>query len=188
MEQNQILEAQQAFNQAFISSSKKFFLYYKTLAEKAMLQLEDEELFLEPSLGLNSIAILVQHMSGNMHSRWAGFPNTDGESATRNRDAEFELHLTSREALLEAWEAGWEQVFLALDRIEDVLLPVTIRGEPITSLEAVQRQVAHYAHHVGQIVQLAKMQRGQAWLSLSIARGASAAFNAAKLEKTISDS
>jgi Protein of unknown function (DUF1572) len=162
----------------FIRSSHKFFLYYKTLGEKAISQLEDAQLFLEPSAGGNSIAIIVQHLSGNMHSRWSGFPNSDGESPTRNRDTEFELHLETREELLETWESGWAVVFAALERIEDVLRPMQIRGETITVLEAVQRQVAHYAHHVGQIVLLAKTMRGQEFTSLSIPRGGSSAFNA----------
>ncbi len=167
----------------FLKSSHKFFLYYKNLAEKAMSQLEEKHLFLEPSAGGNSIAIIVQHMNGNMHSRWQNFPNTDGESATRNRDAEFELHLSTQAELLEAWESGWAMVFAALERIEDVLAPVAIRSEQITVLEAVQRQVAHYAHHVGQIVLLAKTMRGQEFISLSIARGGSSAFNTAMLEQ-----
>ncbi len=167
----------------FIRSSHKFFLYYKILGEKAMQQLEEAQLFLEPSAGSNSIAIIVQHMAGNMHSRWTGFPNTDGESATRNRDAEFELHLATREELLKTWESGWSVVFAALERIEDVLSPMQIRGETLTVLEAVQRQVAHYAHHVGQIVLLAKTMRGQEFTSLSIPRGGSSKFNATMLEK-----
>jgi hypothetical protein len=115
----------------FIRSSKKFFLYYKNLGEKAISQLEEAQLFLEPSAGGNSIAIIVQHMAGNMHSRWASFPNGDGESATRNRDAEFELHLATRAEVFKTWESGWEQVFTALERIEDVLRPMQIRGETI---------------------------------------------------------
>ncbi len=167
----------------FLKSSHKFFDYYKNLAEKAMLQLEEAQLFLEPSAGSNSIAIIVQHMAGNMHSRWQNFPNTDGESASRNRDAEFELHLSTKAELLEAWESGWADVFAALGRIKDILAPLTIRGEQITVLEAVQRQVAHYAHHVGQIVLLAKIMRGQSWVSLSIVRDGSGAFHTAMLEQ-----
>ena len=161
----------------FLNSSHKFFLYYKELGEKAMLQLEDQQLFLDPSEGGNSIAVIVQHMAGNMHSRWTGFPDTtDGESASRNRDAEFELHLSTREKLLDTWESGWAVVFAALERIDDLLKTITIRGEQISVLEAVQRQVAHYAHHVGQIVFLAKIMQGQEFISLSIPRGGSVAF------------
>ncbi len=168
----------------FLKSSRKFFLYYKELGEKAMLQLEEAQLFLTPSAGSNSIAVIVQHMAGNMHSRWTGFPDTDGESASRNRDAEFELHLDTREELHKTWESGWAVVFAALERIDDVLKTVTIRGQQITVLEAIQRQVAHYAHHAGQIVFSAKIMRGQEFISLSVPRGGSAAFNAAMLEKT----
>jgi hypothetical protein len=168
----------------FLKTSQKFFLYYKTLGEKAMGQLEDKQLFLEPSEGSNSIAIIVQHLSGNMHSRWTGFPDADGESASRNRDAEFELFLSTRKNLLETWESGWAVVFAALERLDDVMRLVKIRGESITVLEAVQRQVAHYAHHVGQIVLLAKIMRGEDFISLSVPRGGSAAFNTAMQEKT----
>jgi hypothetical protein len=163
----------------FLSSSRKFFGYYKTLAEQALLQLEDAALFTTPSEGGNSIAVVVQHMVGNMHSRWAGFPAQDGESQTRNRDAEFEPSLQTRAEMMAAWEGGWAVLYAALERLEglDLLVPVRIRGEQITALEAVQRQLAHYPHHIGQIVLLAKTMRGQAWQSLSIARGGSAAFN-----------
>jgi uncharacterized damage-inducible protein DinB len=170
----------------FIASSRKFFVYYKTLGEKTFLQLEDEQLFLEPNTGSNSIAVIVQHMVGNMHSRWAGFPNQDGESQTRNRDAEFEPYLQSRAELLAAWEGGWAVLFAALEQLEaiELLSPIRIRGEQISALEAVHRQLAHYAHHVGQIVLLGKMFRGQDWQSLSIPRGGSAVFNQQMQEKT----
>jgi hypothetical protein len=172
--------------QEFIASSHKFFLYYKTLGEQAMLQLEDEQLFLANSGG-NSIAVLVQHMAGNMHSRWAGFPDQDGESQSRNRDAEFEVFLKSRDEMLGVWESGWAVLFSALERLNqlDLLQTVQIRGEPVSVLEAVHRQLAHYAHHVGQIVLLAKTWRAEAWQSLSIARGDSAAFNQRMFKKVL---
>jgi hypothetical protein len=171
--------------QEFIASSRKFFVYYKTLGEKAMAQLEDDQLFLAHPNG-NSIAVVVQHMAGNMHSRWAGFPDQDGESQSRNRDTEFEVYLQTRDDLLTTWQGGWAVLFAALERLEglDLLHTVRIRGEDITALEAVHRQLAHYAHHVGQIVLLGKSWRGEDWQSLSIARGGSGAFNQSMLEKT----
>ncbi len=169
----------------FLQSSHKFFLYYKTLAEKAMLQLEEHELLLDLH-GANSVAIIVQHMVGNMISRWQNFPSNDGENPNRNRDEEFSLQLRTRAEIMQHWEHGWREVFAALKRLEQISLleTTTIRGEEITAIEAVQRQIAHYAHHVGQIVFIAKMQRGEHWQSLSIPKGGSSAFNAAMLEKS----
>jgi uncharacterized damage-inducible protein DinB len=166
------------------ASSLKFFRYYKQLGESALAQLRDDELHLEPAPGMNSVAVIVKHLAGNMRSRWDHL-FSDGESATRNRDLEFEDDAESRSEIMARWESGWASVFAVLEglRDEDWLRQVRIRGEPITVLEAVQRQLAHYPHHVGQIVLIARIRRGADWQSLSVPRGGSAAFNASMLEK-----
>jgi uncharacterized damage-inducible protein DinB len=152
---------------------------YKQLAEKAMAQVSDEQLLVSLDAEMNSIALIVKHMTGNMRSRWTDFLSTDGEKPDRNRDSEFVEPPTSREALTAAWEAGWAQVFAALAPLTDADLTrtVTIRGEAHSVLQAINRQLAHYACHVGQIVFLAKQLQHANWTSLSVPRGQSAAFN-----------
>ena len=158
---------------AFKASSLKFFRYYKRLAENAFAQLSDEQLHVVLAPDSNSVAVIVQHMAGNMHSRWDNFLSTDGESATRDRDLEFTDLFEPRDGLMRRWEGGWAVVFAALEglRDEDWTRTVTIRGEPLSVIEAVQRQLAHYPHHVGQIVLLARQMRGASWQNLSVARG-----------------
>jgi len=149
---------------------------HKRLAEGAMAQLKDEELFVTLDPVSNSIAVIVKHMAGNMRSRFTGFLTTDGEKPDRYRDQEFELGPTiTRADLTKWWEEGWARVFEAIEslRPEDVMRTVTIRGEPHTVLQALNRQVAHYAYHTGQIVFLAKHLRSGKWKSLSIPRGKS---------------
>lgn len=169
------------FIPAFKTSSLKFFRYYKQLAEGAMVQLSDEELHAVSAPDLNSIAVIVQHMAGNMHSRWDNFLTSDGESATRDRDLEFTDLNESRDQLMQRWEGGWAALFAALEALSDVdwTRSVTIRNERLSVIEAVQRQLAHYPHHVGQIVLLARATRGADWQNLSIARGQSTAYTAA---------
>ena len=169
------------FISTFKASSLKFFAYYKQLAENAMMQLSDEQLHTTLAPDSNSIAVIVQHMVGNMHSRWDNFLSSDGESATRDRDLEFNDLFEPRDALMRRWEGAWVVLFAALHGLsdEDWMRSVTIRGETLSVIEAVQRQLAHYPHHVGQIVILAKTMRGADWQSLSIARGQSAAYTAA---------
>jgi hypothetical protein len=148
----------------------------KRLAEGAMAQLKDDELFLALEPESNSIAVIVKHMAGNMRSRFTDFLTSDGEKPDRHRDTEFELAVnTTRADLTTWWETGWSQVFAAIESLkpEDVMRKVTIRGEPHTVLQAVNRQIAHYAYHIGQIVFLAKHMRGDQWKSLSIPRGKS---------------
>ena len=151
----------------FKASSLKFFAYYKQLAESAMAQLSDEQLHIVFAPDLNSIAVIVQHMAGNMHSRWDNFLSSDGESATRDRDLEFNDLFEPRDQLMQRWEGGWGALFSALEglRNEDWTRNVTIRGESLSVVEAVQRQLAHYPHHVGQIVILARAMRGADWQS-----------------------
>ena len=154
---------------------------HKRLAEGAMAQLKDHELFLTLDPESNSIAVLVKHMAGNMRSRFTDFLTTDGEKPDRHRDQEFELSsATTRADLTKWWEEGWARVFSAIEGLtpDDVMRTVTIRGEPHSVLQAINRQIAHYAYHTGQIVFLAKHFRSGKWRSLSIARGKSEEFNA----------
>lgn len=169
----------------FLEISRKMFQYYKGLADKSMAVLSEDEIHLLPNEESNSIAIIVKHMSGNMHSRFTDFLTTDGEKEWRNRDGEFEDAYTSKQEMLEAWEKGWACLFKALDSVssETMMDIVYIRNEGHTVLEALTRQLAHYASHVGQIVYLAKMIRNKEWQTLSIARGGSSAFNQGKFNQ-----
>lgn len=155
----------------------------KTQADRAIAQIGDEQLFSPLDREANSIAIIMKHLAGNMRSRWTDFLTSDGEKPDRNRDREFELDTAdTKEALLASWEEGWSRVFDAVSslRPEDLSKAVTIRGESHSVLEAINRQMTHYAAHVGQIVLLAKHFAGPAWQSLSIPRGKSKEFDVAK--------
>ncbi len=155
------------------------FRYYKGLAERAMAQVTDEQLGAVLDGETNSIAITVKHMAGNMRSRWTDFLTTDGEKPNRNRDTEFEDPASTREDLLAQWEEGWQCVFGALEPLseQDLTRTVTIRGEAHSVMQAINRQVAHYAYHCGQIVLLAKHFKNSEWACLSVPRGKSANFN-----------
>lgn len=158
------------------------FRQYKELGEKALAQVDDEAFFRTLDRDTNSLAVIVKHMAGNMRSRWRDFLTTDGEKPDRRRDTEFELEGTDdRGALTARWEEGWRTVFAAIEPLTaaDFARTVTIRGEPHSVLQAINRQLTHYAYHVGQIVYAARWQRGSAWRTLSVAKGGSAAFNAA---------
>jgi Protein of unknown function (DUF1572) len=160
----------------YIEEARRQMRGHKRLAEGAMAQLKDEELFITLDPESNSIAVLVKHMAGNMRSRFTDFLTSDGEKPDRFRDREFELNpATTRADLMKWWEEGWERVFAAIDSLkpEDVMRTVTIRGEPHTVLQAVNRQIAHYAQHTGQIVFLVKHIRSSGWKTLSIPRGKS---------------
>jgi hypothetical protein len=154
----------------YLAFTKKQFLQYKILAEKAMAQIEDEKLFLRVNEESNSIAMIIQHMAGNMLSRWTNFLTEDGEKEWRKRDAEFEVVLETKGEMLEEWERGWQCLFDALNSLSPSQLQDTmyIRGEVHTVLEAINRQLVHYPYHVGQIVFLAKMFRGTGWETLSM--------------------
>ncbi len=153
---------------------------HKRLAEGAMAQLKDDELFIALDAEGNSIAVLVKHMAGNMRSRFTDFLTSDGEKPDRHRDQEFELNpaTTTRADLTKWWEEGWARVFTAIEALkpEDVARTVTVRGQPHTVLQAINRQIAHYAQHTGQIVFLAKHIRSGKWKTLSIPRGKSEEF------------
>jgi len=155
----------------YLDNMKKLYRYYKLLAEKAMQQLEPQQMLYSHNVDSNSIATIVKHMHGNMLSRWTDFLTTDGEKPNRNRDGEFENDL-SAEKVFELWEEGWACVFSALDNIEEdqLLFTVYIRKEAHTVMEAINRQLAHYSYHAGQIVYAAKMLKQGEWQSLSIPR------------------
>ncbi len=166
----------------YLDEARRQMRGHKRLAEGAMAQLKDEELFITLDPESNSIAVLVKHMAGNMRSRFTDFLTSDGEKPDRFRDQEFELSpATTRGDLMKSWEDGWMRVFAAIESLkpEDVMRTVTIRGEPHTVLQAVNRQIAHYAQHTGQIVFLAKHIRSGSWNTLSIPRGKSEDFKTA---------
>jgi uncharacterized protein DUF1572 len=153
---------------------------HKRLAEGAMAQLKDDELFITLDPETNSIAVIVKHMAGNMRSRFTDFLTSDGEKPDRHRDQEFELNAatTTRADLTKWWEDGWARVFATIESLkpDDVMRKVTIRGEANTVLQAINRQIAHYAQHTGQIVFMAKHIRSAKWRTLSIPRGKSEDF------------
>jgi Protein of unknown function (DUF1572) len=167
------------FTTSYLEDSLAVLRYYKKLAERAMDQLNDEQLFAVLDHEANSIAIIVKHMVGNMRSRWTDFLTTDGEKPNRNRDSEFVDPPSTRAALLDEWESGWNCVFEALESLTDADLErrITIRGEAHSVMQAINRQLAHYPHHVGQIVLLAKHFACDNWKSLSVPRNKSAEFN-----------
>lgn len=167
------------FTTSYLEDALSLFHSYKTLAERAMEQVSDADLLAAIDGEANSIAVIVKHMAGNMRSRWTDFLTTDGEKADRNRDSEFEAPSATRADLMQLWEEGWQCLFTALDPLvdEDLDRTVTIRGEAHSVMQAVNRQLAHYPHHIGQIVLLAKHFAGDRWQSLSIPRNRSAEFN-----------
>jgi len=167
------------FTTSYVDDSVDLLRYYKTLAERAIDQVTEEQLYATLDGEMNSIAVVVKHMAGNMRSRWTDFLTTDGEKPGRDRDAEFVNPPATREALLQVWEDGWSRVFQALEPLSDADLgrTVTIRGEAHSVMQAINRQMAHYANHVGQIVMLAKHFAHERWQSLSVPRNRSTEFN-----------
>ncbi|MDN3677233.1 DUF1572 family protein [Flavobacterium paronense] len=172
----------------YLESIKKQFLYYKTIGEKAMDQLEPEQLFNTVNEDTNSIAVIIKHLSGNMLSRWTNFLTTDGEKEWRIRDIEFEdshLHGNDKAELMKLWDKGWDCFFNAInalttDQLETIIY---IRNEGHTVIEAINRQLAHYPYHIGQIVFYAKMLKQTEWSSLSIPKNKSNSYNADKFGK-----
>lgn len=161
------------------------FRNYKKLAERAMEQVNDDEFFRSIDDEANSIAVTVKHIAGNLRSRWTDFLTSDGEKPDRQRDTEFEIVRDTRESLMDSWEAGWKILFEAVGslKVKDFSRKVTIRGEPHTVAEAINRQLTHYAYHVGQIVLLAKHFRSSEWKTLSVPRNRSEEFNKFLTEK-----
>ena len=163
----------------YLDEARRQMRGHKRMGEGAMSQLKDEDFFVTLDPESNSVAILVKHLAGNMRSRFTDFLTTDGEKPDRFRDQEFELTpATTRADVMRWWEEGWSCVFAAIDTLkpEDVMRTVTIRAEPHTVLQAINRQIAHYAQHVGQIVFLAKHLRSSEWKTLTIPRGKSEQF------------
>lgn len=167
------------FTTSYLKDSIAVFAYYKKLGERAIAQVSDEQITQTLDGEANSIATIVKHLAGNMRSRWTDFLTSDGEKPDRNRDSEFEEPPATRAALLKTWEAGWSCLFSALEPLTDADLnrSVTIRGEAHSVMQAINRQLAHYPHHVGQIVLLAKHFAHDHWQSLSVPRRGSAEYN-----------
>jgi hypothetical protein len=167
--------------ETYIQTSIREFRRMKGLADGAMAQVTPEQFFAMPSEHDNSIAVIVKHVGGNLLSRWTDFLTTDGEKPGRNRDSEFEIApADTQQILIERWESGWAVLFSALEPLADGDLErtVTIRGEPLSVLLAIIRQLTHYSYHIGQIVYVAKHYAASSWRSMSIPRGKSAQFNA----------
>lgn len=166
------------FTTSYVEDSIAIFRYYKKLGERAIEQVSDGQLLAVLDDDMNSIALIVKHMSGNMRSRWTDFLTTDGEKPDRSRDAEFSDPPATREALLEMWEDGWQRLLATLESLSDADLgrTITIRGEAHSVMQAINRQVAHYSYHCGQIVFLAKHLCSARWKTLSVPLGKSAEF------------
>ena len=182
-----------SFYQDYLADAVQSFRNYKKLTDRAVEQVSDDEFFAILDAESNSIAVIVKHIAGNLHSRWRDFLTTDGEKADRDRDREFEMIEDTRESLLEFWETGWQTLFDNIEPLteEDFSRTITIRGEPHTVVEAINRQLTHYSYHIGQIVFLAKHLKSTEWKTLSVPRNRSAQFNqhladqqAAGIEKT----
>ncbi len=165
-------------NEGFLKDSIKRFKYYKDLGDKTFEQLDQADFFFTPDTESNSIAIIIQHMYGNMLSRWTNFLTEDGEKHWRKRDAEFEPMQCSKADLLNFWNDGWKCLISTLESLEttDLIKTITIRTEPLVVYDAILRQLAHYPYHVGQIVYLGKMIKQSNWKSLSIPKGDSAVY------------
>jgi hypothetical protein len=163
----------------YLDSAISRLLTYKTLGEKTFAQLEEKDFHYAPNNESNSISVIIMHLHGNMLSRWTNFLTEDGEKPGRNREAEFDPPPLGKDALIALWDEGWTCLLSALRalRDEDLLKTITIRHEPLIAIDAINRQLAHYPHHVGQIVYIGKMIRGERWQSLSIPRGASESVN-----------
>src|SRR5215470_18781661 len=165
---------------SYVKDSISLFQHYKKLGENAIAQCPDPGLFATIDEENNSIAITVKHMTGNMRSRWTDFLTSDGEKPNRNRDSEFEEAPKTRADLLDLWDAGWKIVFAALEPLDDAAMTktVAIRGEEHSVMQAINRQIAHYSYHIGQIVMLAKHFAGANWKALTIPKKKSGEFNA----------
>jgi hypothetical protein len=167
------------FQNEFLQTAIRRLKYYKDLAEKSFEQLDDKDFHYQFNDESNSIAIIIQHMAGNMLSRWTNFLTEDGEKPWRQRDDEFAVHAYHKEELIAIWEKGWNCCLdtLASLKEDDLLKAVTIRQESLTVTDAINRQLAHYPYHVGQIAYIGRMLRGSEWKSLSIPKGGSANYN-----------
>ena len=164
---------------AYLTEAVRVLRQYKTMADRAVAQLEPDAIFDVLDDESNSIAVIMQHMAGNMRSRWMDFLTSDGEKPDRNRESEFEDPPATRDALMKLWEDGWNYLFTALEPLSDADMgrTITIRGEAHSVTQAINRQIGHYSYHCGQIVLLAKHFQSDCWKSLTIPRGKSADFN-----------
>lgn len=172
-----------------MSTGKEFLLtairrlkYYKDLGDKTFEQLNEWDFHYQPNDESNSIAVIIQHMAGNMLSRWTNFLTEDGEKEWRQRDDEFEVHSYNKQQLIEQWEKGWTCFFTALESLKkkDLKLTILIRKESLSVIDAINRQLAHYPYHIGQIVHIAKTIKGKNWKNLSIPKGNSQAYNSSE--------
>jgi len=172
------------YQENYLKSAIFEFQRYKMLGDKCFTQLAEKDIYWTYNEASNSIAVIVKHLVGNMHSRWTNFFEEDGEKSWRNREAEFENHYTSKNEMISAWNDGWQSLFKALESItsENFENTILIRNESHTIFEAVNRQLAHYANHVGQIILIGKMLKGNEWVSLSIEKGKSEDFNLKKFK------
>lgn len=168
-----------SFETSFIQDTVKRLRYYKELGDKTFAQLEEKDFFFQPSADSNSIATIVQHLHGNMRSRFTNFLTEDGEKPWRDRDAEFGINIATKAAVIAQWEEGWQIVFTAIENLQPQELTNTIyiRTEPLLVYDALLRQLAHYPYHIGQILYIGKMIKDVDWQSLSIAKGQSQQFN-----------
>jgi hypothetical protein len=163
----------------FLSASLKRMKYYKELGEKTFDQLNDKEFHFQPSSESNSIAVMIQHIAGNMLSRFTNFLTEDGEKEWRNRDDEFEVHNYTKQQLIDLWGTGWKCFFDAVGSLNenDLVKTITIRSEELSVTDAIIRQLAHYPYHIGQIVYVGRLIKNENWKNLSIPKGASQAYN-----------
>ncbi len=163
----------------FLASAIKRFTEYKAMGDKTFAQLNDEQMLMQPNAVSNSIAVIIRHMHGNMLSRWTNFLMEDGEKPWRQRDEEFQERKATKEELLQQWNEGWSVFLNTLSslREEDLLKTITIRSQPLIVVDAINRQLAHYSYHVGQIVYVGRWLKNKDWQSLSIPVGGSAAYN-----------
>lgn len=170
---------------SYLSGCIKQFEYYKSLGEKTFAQIPDETLFWQINEESNSIAMIIKHLHGNMLSRWTDFLTSDGEKEWRKRDEEFNPDITTKDQLLHKWNEGWQCLFNAITPLtkEDLNREIYIRNMGHTVVEAINRQLAHYAYHVGQIVFIGKITQNDQWQSLSIPKGKSAVYNKNKFAK-----
>ncbi len=159
-----------SLGQTYLESVIKRLTEYKGLGDKTFAQLEEKDFHFQPNETSNSIAVIIQHVGGNMLSRWTNFLTEDGEKGFRDRDAEFEDGPYSRDQLLDLWERGWACMLTALQSLteDDLLKTIHIRNEPLTAIDAINRQLAHYPNHIGQIQYIGKMIRNDQWKTLSI--------------------
>jgi Protein of unknown function (DUF1572) len=169
----------------FLQTAIRRLKYYKDLGDKTFEQLNDADFHYQPNEESNSIAVIIQHMAGNMLSRWTNFLTEDGEKEWRLRDDEFGIHSFNKQQLLERWEKGWDCFFNAIGPLtkKDLKKTIYIRKEPLTVIDAINRQLAHYPYHVGQIIYIGKIIKNEDWKNLSVAKGQSQLYNMAEAVK-----